>query len=401
MRRFSWGLFDAVDALALFFLSTTDYTASHWPRFRALLDLLPHGLLQPKVVEFLLHMFGRPRGPADVWVDISDVNVFMQKWAAERFHVADREADKMLSGRWNLPQRRRHVPTAALAGDAPNVEYVVPVRPSKTMAYRYLHRAVSHFYQRIGNKAVSAFSTFVNDQAGLGTLQRTRGTRTKFEVVFAPEEAADLLLSDAFITELVYRSAVVRALHVVFSLLGVLHLFSEAGGAVGSADVIACLTAHFALVSMKIRACLKKRAAASESDDEDAIDTTPGLNGGHRAEWVEELATVRHLLASQGGRTCNGLRLTDGEQPRRDDPSYRELSAPTPAAGNTPPAPTAPPIIDDAMHTTGAVVNGSVDGRANGEESLHADSVGPEQAAVAAAHAAVAHAMAGTYEEVE
>jgi len=54
------------------------------------------------------------------------------------------------------------------------------------------------------------------------------------------------------------------------------------------------------------------------------------------------------------------------------------------------------------MYATGAVVNGSVDGRANGEESLDADSVGPmEQAAVAAAHAAVAHAMAGTYEEVE
>ena len=385
-----------------FFLpSATDPTVPLWLCCCAPHDLLPRRLLQPKVVEFLLQKFGRPRGPADVWVDITDVNVFMQEWTAEHFHVVQREADKMLSGRWHLPQRRRHVPAAALAADAPDVESVVPVRRGTTLAYRYLHRAVSHFYQRVGNKAVSAFSTFVNDHAGLGTLRRTRGTRTKVEVVFAPDEAADLLVGDAFITDLVNRAGVVRALHVVFSVLGVLHLFSEAGAAPGSADVIACLTAHFALVSMKIRACLKKRAA-SESDDEDAIDTTPGLNGGHRAEWVEELATVRHLLASQDGRTCNGLRLTDGEQPRRDDPSYREPSAPTAAAGSAPPVPTAPPIINDVMQAAGAVMNGSVDGPGNGEEPLDAEAAGPmEQEAVAAAHAAVAYAMAGTYEEVD
>ena len=382
-------------------ISATDPTAPLWLCCCAPPDLLPRRLLQPKVVEFLLQKFGHPRGPADVWVYITDVNVFMQEWTAQRFHVVQRVADKMLSGRWNLPQRRRHVPAAALAADAPDVESVFPVRRSTTLAYRYLHRAVSHFYQRVGNKAVSAFSTFVNDHSGLGTLQRTRGTRTKVEVVFAPDEAADLLASDTFITDLVYRAGVVRALHVVFSVLGVLHLFSEAGAAPGSSDVIACLTAHFALVSMKIRACLKKRAA-SDSDDEDAIDTTPGLNGGHRAEWVEQLATVRHLLASQGGRACNGLRLTDGEQPRRDDPSYREPLAPTSAAGSTPPVPTAPPIINDVMHAAGAVMNGSVDGRGNGEEPLDADAAGSmEQEAVAAAHAAAAHAMAGTYEEVD
>jgi len=59
--------------------SVTHPTVPHLLGFRAPLDLLPHRLLQPKVVEFLLHKFGRPRGPADVWVDISDVNVFMQK----------------------------------------------------------------------------------------------------------------------------------------------------------------------------------------------------------------------------------------------------------------------------------------------------------------------------------
>jgi len=357
--------------------------------------------MQPKVVEFLMHKFGRPRGPADVWVDISHVNVFMQQWTAERFGINESKADKMLSSRWNQPLRARHVPAAALAADAPHVDSVVPVRRSTTLAYRYLHRAMSHFYHRIDNKAVSAFFTFINDHAGLGTLRRDCGTRTKVEVVFAPDEAADLLLNDAFITDLGYCGGVTRALHVVFSELGVLHLFSGGGGAPGSAEVIACLTAHFALVSMKIRACLKKRAA-SDSDDEDAVDSTPGLNGGHRAEWVEEMGNIRHLLSSQGGRTCNGLRLTDGEQQRRDDPSYREPLAPASAAGNTPPAPTVPPPINDVMHATGAVVHGSVGGHGNEEETRDDDAAGQmEQEAVAAAHAAAAQAIAGTYEDVE
>lgn len=356
--------------------------------------------MQPKVVEFLLNKFCRPRGPADVWVGISDVNVFMQTWTAERFQVLNRAADKMLSGRWILPQRRRHAPAEEEAADMAHGQSFVAARTPTTLAYRYLHRAVSHFYQRIGNKAMCAFSTFVNDHAGLGTLQRTRGTRSKFEVVFAPDEAAALLANDAFITDLVYRAGVVRALHVTFSVLGVLHLFSEAGSVPGSADVIACLTAHFALVSTKIRASLKK-SAACDSDEEDVVDTTPGLNGGHRAEWVEELATVRVLLASQGSRTCNGLRLTDGEQPRRDDPSYREPLSSGSVAGTIARVATPPPVLNADVHPTGAVVNGSFNGQGTGDEPVVADAVGSvEHEAVAAAHAAAAHAMAGTYEEV-
>lgn len=104
-------------------------------------------------------------------------------------------------------------------------------------------------------------------------------------MVFSPDDAAALVASDAFITELDYGGGMLCALQVVFSVLGLLHLFPEAGAAPGGAEIIACITAHFALVSMKIREHLKKRAA-SDSDDEDAVDATPGPNGGHRAEWV-------------------------------------------------------------------------------------------------------------------
>jgi len=106
-------------------------------------------------------------------VDTTDVNVLMTIWTSERFHLFVREADKMSSGRWILPQRRRNVPASAPAAHSPDFESVVRVRRNTTLAYRYLHRALYHFYHRIGNKAVSPFSTFVNDHAGLGTLRRT------------------------------------------------------------------------------------------------------------------------------------------------------------------------------------------------------------------------------------
>jgi len=354
---------------------------------------------QPKVVEFLLKKLERARGAADVWVDITDVNVFMQKWTAERFQVVIQEADGLLSRRWRLPQRQPRVDTAVLAANAHQEESVATMRRNTTMAYRCLHRAVSHSYQRIGNKAVAAFATFVNDKEGLGTLRRVRGTRTKFEVCFSPQEAGALLLHDSFITELLYRGGVFRALHVVFSVLGVLQHFSEAGAIPASGDVVACMTAHVALVSMKIRAHLKKRAT-SGSDDGDAVDTTPGLNGGHRAEWVEELAVVRRLFSSQGARSSNGLRLTDGAEPRRDDPSYRKPLASDSVVGDLASS-TAAPAGPDGTQNTGTDGNPS-DDDADGEEPSHADAPAPvDHAVVAAAHAAAAHAMAGVYEEVD
>jgi len=354
---------------------------------------------QPKVAEFLLHKLERARGAAVVWVDITDVNVFMQKWTAERFQIVIQDADALLSRCWRLPQRQPRVDAAALAATAYEEESSATMRRNTTMAYRYLHRAVSHFYQRIGNKAVSAFATIVNDKAGLGSLQHVRGTRTKFEVCFEPQEAGALLINDAFITELLYPGGIVRALRVVFSVLCVLHRFSEAAALPARGDVVACLTSHVALVSMKIRAHRKKRAP-SELDDGEAVDTTPRLNGGHRAEWVEEMAVVRQRFAPQGARSTNGLRLTDGTEPRRDDPSYREPLASASGAGDRTSA-VAAPAVSDGMPSTGA--DGSPAGDdSGGEELSDADAPGPvDHAAVAAALGAAAHAMAGVYEEVD
>jgi len=105
----------------------------------------------------------------------------MKNWTAERFNIDVREADDLLARRWCLPQRQPRDTAGPQAASPPTTRdgaSAVPSRRNTTMAYWYLHRAVSHFYQRVGNKAVSAFSAFVNDQADIGTLRRARGTQT-------------------------------------------------------------------------------------------------------------------------------------------------------------------------------------------------------------------------------
>jgi len=353
---------------------------------------------QPTVAQFLVKKLERARGAADVWVDIPEVNVFMQQWTAERFDVVIQEADSLLSRHWRLPQCQTRVNAAALTETALEQESVSTMLRNATMAYRYLHRAVSHFYQRIGNKAVSAFGKSINENAGLGTLQLVRGAQTKYDVCFGPQEAAALILNDDFITELLYRGGVVRALHVVFSVLGVFHRFSEVGPLPATGEVFACLTAHAALVNLRVRAHLKKRAA-SELDDADVVDATPDLNSGHREEWVEELAVACHLFSPQEARRSNGLRLTDGTEPRRDDPSYRGPWT-SPCASGDPTPVTSALAATEGTRNKVADEHPSVDEGDGGEASIE-DSPGPvHHAAVATAHAAAEHAMAGVYEDV-
>jgi len=142
----------------------------------------------------------------------------------------------------------------------------------------------------------------------------------------SPTEAALLLFGNAFIVEHKFHLAVIRALVVVFSTLGVLVRFSEDGPVAGGPRTIACRTAHMALVTMKIRQHIKMRAAANSNDDAPAVPV-PVLNAGHRAEWIEGLATVADIFAAQSDRLCNGLHLTDGNDPHRADPTHGPLEA--------------------------------------------------------------------------
>ena len=368
-----------------------------------LLWFCPPSVFQPHVVAFLRKSFVSPRGPADVWVDIADVNDYLQNWTRDRFDVDASAADLLLERKWRLPQRGRRSQAAGAGEAVAEAEDGAGVSsgPSKTMAYKYLHRTVSHFYQGLGNKAVAAFGTYVNKEEDIGSLRRVRGTRTKVEVVFSPGEAAAMLANDSFITEFAYRAGITRALEVVFSVAGVLDRYTEVATVPGGHPGICCLLAHVAFVTMKIRAHLKKKVAPAADSDE-ADEVSPILNGGHRPEWVEELFVVQQAFASQGGRPSNGLRITDGANSRCTDPSHRAPLTPTRADPSDPPSAGLPPAVGAVLQTAATGASGSTPESVDGEEDSDGGAAGPlDDAAVAAAHAAAAHAMEGVFEELD
>ena len=317
----------------------------------------------------------------------------MRDWIVVNMGVDSKVALRMLEKKWRLPVRAKR-PAAVVAGATRGS---VLLSKKRTMAYRYLHRVVYHFYERIGNTAVSTFASYVNEEEGRGTLRRVRGTQTKYEVVFEPAEAAALLDGDAFITEAVPRAGLLRAMAAVFQSFHALHLFTEVGNTAAWPRVLVCPLGHLAVVTMKVRQHLKKcsGAAVSLRNDPEAAETTavagaaaratarakgasaaaqheaarvasaiataaeieatPGLNSGHRAEWVEELPLLSSLLAAQRARASNGLRLSDGAEPRRADPTHMpgaafnvlEAGGALPGASSGTPPPFAPPPASD------------------------------------------------------
>jgi len=347
--------------------------------------------LRAHINEYLTQLFIQPTDAADVWPETQQVNEVSQGWTASRLKVDLSAARALLERRWLLPQRPRRsssAPPAAGTTPAP-----APVGRNTTMGFRYVNRAVSHFYQKLGNKAVAAFLTFINDEEHIGSLRRLRGTQTKYEVVLSPTEAAPLTVNNAFMTEFTCHAAIVRALTVVFSTLGVLPRFSEDATVRGGPRAIACRTAHVALVTMKIRQHIKMRATATSADDGVAVVAAPGLNAGHRSEWVEELSTVSDVFVAQGDRACNGLRLTDGRDPHRADPTYRTPRGTADAAAGVRHASPAAAEAAAAHAAWRVVADNDDDEASNGGGGDAASNGGRDDddvdAAVVAAHAAI------------
>lgn len=307
--------------------------------------------LKTDLGEWVRGLFLNSTCTADVWLSTKDVNIFLRDWTMNRFRVSAKEAVRMLESSWRLPRRPRR-------RAAPSAESTPPTdAPSMpgTIAYQYLHRVISHFYQKVGAKIVSAFASHVNEDLGKGTLRRLRGTTSKFEIFFSREDAKWLLDDDRFLIDHSCCEGLVRAVAAVFSHFRVLHRFSESGPTEGGPRAVACRLAYFAVAATKIRAHLKMRtsakagepaadgteAAADKDGEEDAddaeVDTSPVggagcLNSGHRPEWIIELQTVSRILAPQGASVRNGLHVTDGDNPLRADATRPQ---PSPAASST------------------------------------------------------------------
>ncbi|OSX74927.1 hypothetical protein BU14_0261s0018 [Porphyra umbilicalis] len=266
--------------------------------------------LRPVLVEWLQHNFANAQCASEVWPSSATINEYLQNKIVDIMGVSAVRAASMLQGKWRLPVRVKKNEQA----DAPNAPVRTVAAKRKTPAYRFLHRGVSHFYQRIGITAVSTFSSHMHSEEGLGTLRRVRGTRTKHEVVFAPTEASDMLANDTFILDAGCRAALMHAAHAVFDRMR-LRNFSEPGPSRGGPRNVVCRLAHVALLALKVRQHLQMRAAPVDAEGNAVMSS--GLNVGHRDEWKREMGTLSVLLAVQGDRAVNGLRVLDGEWPGR------------------------------------------------------------------------------------
>jgi len=279
--------------------------------------------LRPVLVQWLQNNFANARCASEVWPTSATINEYLQNKITDIMGVTPNRAASMLQGKGRLPVRvKKNART-----ESPNEAVRTVAAKRKTPAYRFLHRGVSHFFQRIGIMAVGTFSSRMHNEEGLGTLRRVRGTRTKFEVVFSATEANDMLANDTFIVDAGCRAALMQAAHAVFDRMRMRN-FSEPGPSRAGPRNVVCRLAHIALVSLKVRQHLQMRAAPVDEDGNAVLPA--GLNVGHRDEWSKEMSTLSGLLAVQGDRAVNGLRLTDGEWPGR---AMADLAPPPPVLG--------------------------------------------------------------------
>jgi len=327
--------------------------------------------MRPVLVTWMEQHFGNARVPSDVWPSSAAVNQFLQAKTAETMGVPPERAAQMLQSKWRLPVRV-----------AKNVQGTGPVptvaAKRRTPAYRYLHRSVSHFFQRVGTTAVATFGTHMHTEEDVGTLRRVRGTRTKQEVVFSAAEATEMLNENNFLLDAGCRAALMAAAHAVFSRMG-LRCFSEPGPSRGGPRTVACTLAHIAVITHKVRQHLMMRTVPASYEGNSGLPQ--GLNMGHREEWKRELTTLGVILAVQGARAVNGLRVTDGEWAGRTN---TELVSP-PAVGRDaadgtgndnlhPAGDHDGGVGNDNLHPVGDGDSGSGDGdAAGGDEDWNAE----------------------------
>jgi len=279
--------------------------------------------LRPVPVRWLQHNFANARCASEVWPMSATINEYLQTKIAKIMGVSPVRAASMLQDKWRLPVRVKK----NAQPEAPDAAVRTVAAKRKTPAYRFLHRGVSNFYQRIGITAVGTFSSRMHSEESLGTLRRVRGTRTKFEVVFSPTEATDMLANDTFILDAGCRAALMQAAHAVFDRMRFRN-FSEPGPSRGGPRNVVCRLAHIALVCLKVRQHLQMRAAPVDEYGNAVLPA--GLNVGHRDEWRKEMGTLSVLLAVQSDRAVNGQRITDGEWPGR---AMADLAPPPPVLG--------------------------------------------------------------------
>lgn len=240
--------------------------------------------------------------------------------------------------------------------------------PATVVAYRYLKRAVSHFYENLGKAAVKAFISAINEHTGMGRQVPVKGSATRTILTVNASEATHLCQGDRFIHEAYGNKALLAGASNMFASITASDLFEE--GTPGCPDkTVVCLLAHMAFVVTKVREHLRLRSNGATAA---AVTDQTGMNEGHREPWIRELSTLDGVYWRLPAAS-NGLRLIDAASPTRACPLRPSAENPITAA----------PSASGAAATPGA-------GAAAPAAGVSSDAAAANDAAVAAAAAAAA-----------
>lgn len=224
-------------------------------------------------------------------------NATLVQLVSDQLGVSASEANSKLMGRIKVPKRKRDGKCDTM------------------VAYRYLKRTVSHFYEGLGKAAVKGFLASVKESTGMGTEVAVRGSTTRTCLELSAEQAAFFLTDDRFLNELYGHVALLAGAQNVFASLNATHLFTETVPET-RASIVVCLFAHFALVVTKVREHLKLRVGVGAAA---GLADSTGINEGHRDPWVREMASL-DLSLWRTPQAMRGLRLVDADSPGRASP---------------------------------------------------------------------------------
>lgn len=230
----------------------------------------------------------------DVYKPMEEHNATLARLVAKRLGLSPEEANAKLLER--IPSSKRKNSKA----------------PATVVAYRYLKRSVSHFYENLGKAAVKAFVSNVNESTGMAQQVPVNGSSTRTVLTFSRSDAEYLRTGDRFINEAFAHKALLAAIENMFASLTSSHLFEETTpGAAGK--TVVCLLGHVAFVVTKVREHLRLRA--NDGVAVPLVDPS-GMNEGHREPWIRELANLDGVYWRLPA-ACNGLRLLDAASPTR------------------------------------------------------------------------------------
>lgn len=230
----------------------------------------------------------------DVSKPMVDHRTTLVKLVCERLGLTEAEANAKLLTR--IPSGKRKDSKA----------------PATIVAYRYLKRAISHFYENLGKGAVKAFVSSINESTSMGKQIPVRSTKTRTVLTLTSEEAGHLRHGDRFIHEAYGHKALLSGAKNMIASITASGLFE--GTEEGCADkTVVCLLAHMAFVVTKVREHLRHRAHGGSAP---ALMDTVGMNEGHREPWLRELVTLDAVYWRLSAAS-NGLRLIDAASPAR------------------------------------------------------------------------------------